>query len=327
MIRFWQSGTFSRTSLFMQKPIALLLLNWNTHQHTAHAIHSLLTHCNQALFDIVVADNGSIDGSLGKLREEFPNLAYIDNVQNLGFAEGNNRAIDYSIRNGYAYSLIINNDTEVDQDLVTGLFNHLQLHPEAAAVQPAIYWMHQKEVIWNGLGRFNQVIGKVYNLKQKHYTASYKHAEWLTGCCMLVRNTILQQTGSFNKEFFLYYEDVELSFRMRAAGHQLHYLPQHKIYHEAGASGQLATRDKEGTLSPVIHYYVSRNHIWFLRKFGNPLLYPFMLLFHSPYYLGLLAYFLIRGRKKKANYLFSGLKDGFFVSEEVIWPELKNQHN
>lgn len=314
---------FLQNFAVMPKPIALLLLNWNTPQHTSNCIKSLLAHSDQQAFDIIVADNGSTDGSLEKLKAAFPSLIFLDNQENLGFAEGNNRAIAYSIKNGYAYSLIMNNDTEVEEDIVKGLFQHLESHPEAAAVQPAIYWMHNKTSLWNGEGHFNPVTGRIYNKKRKTYTAKFTKTEWLTGCCMLVRNSVLEKNGGFNKAFFLYYEDVELSFRIRAAGHELHYLPEVTIYHEAGASGQLATREKEGTLSPVIHYYVSRNHIWFLRRFGNPICYPLMFLYYAPYYLTLLCYFLIRGRRKKANYLFNGLKDGFFVSEEVIWPKLK----
>jgi GT2 family glycosyltransferase len=314
---------FVLTSLLMPKPIALILLNWNTPQFTANAISSLLKHCNPLLFDIIVADNGSTDGSLNTLQNSFPDLIYLDNQENLGFAEGNNRAIEYSISKGYIYSLLINNDTEVDQDLVSGLFAHLEVYTEAAAAQPAIYWMHQKQAIWNGLGLYHPIIGKIYNNKKIQSATAFHQAEWLTGCCMLIRNSVLQQTGAFNKAYFLYYEDVELSFRIRKAGHELHYLSELKIYHEAGASSQLSSKEKEGTLNPVIHYYVNRNHIWFLRQFGNPLYYPIMFLYYLPYYVVLLGYFIIRGRRKKAGYLFNGLKDGFFAPEEVIWPKLK----
>jgi GT2 family glycosyltransferase len=311
----------------MPKPIALILLNWNTPQFTSNAITSLLQHCNPLLFDIIVADNGSTDGSLSILQQSFSGLIYLDNQENLGFAEGNNMAVEYSISKGYIYSLLINNDTEVDQDVVTGLFDHLEAYPKAAAVQPAIYWMHQKQVIWNGLGLYNPITGKIYNNKKIQSVTAFHQAEWLTGCCMLLRNSVLKQTGAFNKAYFLYYEDVELSFRIRKAGHELHYLPGLKIYHEAGASSQLSSKAKEGTLSPVIHYYVNRNHIWFLRQYGNPLFYPIMFLYYLPYYLVLLSYFLLRGRRKKAGYLFSGLKDGFFAPEEVIWPKLKKDIN
>lgn len=304
----------------MSKPVALLLLNWNTPVHTASCIRSLLHHCNTALFDLIIADNGSTDGSLDRLRADFPELIYLDNRENLGYAEGNNRAIQYSISRGYTYSLVMNNDTEVSTDLVNGLYQHLEQHPEAGAAQPAIYWMHRRSSLWNGRGCYGQFSGRVYNRKEISGTA-FQQADWLTGCCMMVRNSILKQHGGFNRQFFLYYEDTELSFRIRAAGHELHYLPAESLYHEAGASGQLATKEKEGTLSPVIHYYVSRNHIWFLRRYGKPVFYPMMFLYHAPYYLALLGYFMLRGRRKKAHYLFSGLKDGFFTPETVIWPE------
>jgi GT2 family glycosyltransferase len=312
----------------MPKTVAVLLLNWNTPVHTLNCINSLLTHCNKNLFDIIVADNGSTDGSLATLKAEFPDLVYLDNQENLGYAEGNNRAIQYSIENGYSHSLILNNDTEVDQDLVTGLLQHLQNHPEAAAVQPAIYWLHDKTAIWNGEGKYNALTGKIYSDKTiPKSNAAYSTAQWLTGCCMLVKNEILKTTGLFNKQFFLYYEDVELCYRIRASGQQLHYLPSVKLYHEAGASSQRSSKEKEGTLSPIIHYYVNRNHIWFLRRFGNPLFYPVMLLCYFPYYLAYYAYFILRGRTKKAEYLFNGIKDGFFTPETVIWPELKKGQN
>ncbi|WP_158798479.1 glycosyltransferase family 2 protein [Pedobacter sp. L105] len=307
----------------MQKPVAILLLNWNTPLYTSNCISSLLAVGDHSLFDIIIADNGSTDGSLQKLKSQFPQLTFLDNEYNLGFAEGNNRAINYSISQGYMYSLILNNDTETEEDLVKLLLQHLQEHPKAAAVQPAIYWLHDKTKLWNGNGCFNAVTGKIYARKiPAVHPVKYIRAKWLTGCCMLVRNSVLAKEGAFNKQFFLYYEDVELSFRLRAAGHELHYLPTATVYHEAGASGQLTSREKEGTLSPVIHYYVSRNHIWFLGRFGNPLFYPFMILFNAPYYLGLLCYFMLRGRRKKAKFLINGIKDGFFTSEKVIWPKL-----
>lgn len=312
----------------MPKPVALLLLNWNTPVHTSNCIRSLLTHCNSNLFDIIVADNGSTDGSLIQLKAQFPELIYLDNKKNLGYAEGNNQAIRYSIDRGYTYSLIMNNDTEVDEDLVSGLLQHLQNHPEAAAVQPAIYWLHNKTAIWNGEGKYNAFTGSVQSNKSiPQPAAAYTSAKWLTGCCMLVKNEVLKTTGLFNKQFFLYYEDVELSFRIRAAGHELHYLPTVKLYHEAGASSQRSSKEKEGTLSPIIHYYVNRNHIWFLRRFGNPLFYPLMFGYYLPYYLAYYCYFMIRGRKKKAEYLFNGIKDGFFTPETVIWPELKKEQH
>ena len=306
----------------MHKSVALILLNWNTPVHTANCIASLKSYCDTSLFDIIVVDNGSADGSLTLLQTQFPDLIYIDNKENLGFAEGNNRGLIYSIECGYTYSLVINTDTEVDEDIVSKLVQHLNQHPEAAAVQPAIFWMHKRSMIWNGDGRFNKFLGitssntKLPNVKSEY---AYQVAQWLTGCCMLIRNSALIKIGLFNKKFFLYYEDVELSFRLRCDGYELHYLTSCKMYHEAGVSATI--EKKEGFLSPIIHYYVSRNHIWVLRRYGTGFFYPVNFVYNGFYYLSLFAYFKLRGRNEKARLLIKGLKEGFFTPKNLIWPK------
>jgi GT2 family glycosyltransferase len=304
----------------MPKPVALILLNWNTPVHTAACIASLKQYCNERLFDIIVADNGSTDNSLETLKAQYPDLIYIDNKENLGFAEGNNRAIRYAIEQAYVYSLLLNTDTLVDEDIVSKLSQHLDNQPNAAAVQPAIYWMHDKAKIWNGKGGFNKLTGNAPSstkLPDASFANDFEQADWVTGCCVLFKNAVLQQSGLLNKIFFLYYEDVDLSFRLRECGYQLHYLSGCKMYHEAGASATV--KKQEGNLSPVIHYYVCRNHIWIIRRYGNIALYPINVLYNGAYYLALLAYFILRGRTQKAGYLIKGLKEGFFTAKNLIW--------
>ncbi|MDB5112232.1 MAG: hypothetical protein JWR67_3346 [Mucilaginibacter sp.] len=308
----------------MPKQVALILLNWNTPIHTANCIYSLKQYCDEQVFDIIVADNGSTDKSLSILRSQFPDVIYIENNENLGFAEGNNRGLIYSIEKGYTYSLVMNTDTLVDEDIVSQLSQHLNDHPKAAAVQPAIYWMHDKTKIWNGKGDFNKILGLTYsNKKPSAYNNSntFETAKWLTGCCMFIRNSALKESGLFNRQFFLYYEDVELSYRFSELGYELHYLPSSKMYHEAGISAKVEAPKKEGALSPVIHYYISRNRLWFLRRYGNTLYYPIYLISSVIYYAALLIYFKLRGRNQKAAYLIKGVKDGFFTSKKLIWPK------
>jgi len=305
----------------MPKPVAIILLNWNTPLHTINCIASITQYADGDLYDIIVADNGSTDGSLALIKAQFPNLIYIDNKENLGFAEGNNRALTYSIEHGYTYSLVMNTDTEIDEDIITGLSTHLELHPEAGAVQPAIYWMHNKTSIWNGRGGFNNILGLPYSDKSiAQPSATFKTAEWLTGCCLMIRNSALTKSGLFNKQFFLYYEDVDLSFRLRGVGYELHYLPSCKMYHEAGVSAKVDVKKKEGMLSPIIHYYTSRNRIWILRRYGKPIYYPIYFITSAFYYSALWIYFKLRGRNEKASFLIKGLKEGLFTPKNLIWP-------
>ncbi len=134
---------------------------------------------------------------------------------------------------------------------------------------------------------------------------------------MMVKNAALVLCGGFNNSFFLYYEDVDLSFRLRKHGYELHYLPTCKMYHEAGVSAKV--EKDEGFLSPVIHYYTSRNHIWFLRRYGKDVFYPINIIYNGLYYIAVLGYFTMRGRKQKARFLLKGLKEGLFTSKKLIW--------
>jgi GT2 family glycosyltransferase len=306
----------------MPKAVAVILVNWNTPVLTANCINSLLQYCNKALFDIIVADNGSTDNSLQILTAQFADLIYIDNKENLGFAEGNNYGLRYSIDNGYEYSLVINTDTVVDEDIITALTAHLNNHPEAAAVQPAIFWMHNRAKLWNGPCGFNALLGVTYSKTQDSIQerTNFKPVDWATGCCVLIRNSALKEAGLFNRQFFLYYEDVELSYRLRSHGYEVHYLPSSKMYHEAGMSGKSKVQTEEGFLNPFIHYYTSRNHIWFLRRYGKSVFYPINFVYNAGYYITLLAYLKLRGRNKKVSLLLKGIKEGLFTAQTLIWP-------
>lgn len=301
----------------MVKPIALILLNWNTKYHTEKCISSLKKYTDETLFDIIVADNGSTDESLTVLKILFPDLIYLDNKVNLGFAEGNNKAIDLAIKLGYEYSLLLNTDTIVEEDLVNNLLMYLRKNKTIAAVQPAIYYLHNKNKLWNGVLDFNQFWGYTYS--KKKIPTNPISVKWITGCCFLIRNEVLMNVGKFNNQFFIYYEDVELFYRIKANGYELHFLPNVKVYHEAGVSGQLPNKSKEGTLNPIVHYYLTRNKIWFLRKYGNRFYLPFNVLNALLYNFLILTYFILLGKKIKTRYLIKGLKDGLFTPSKFIW--------
>ncbi len=97
----------------MEKKVAIILLNWNSYEHTANCIESL-SAVRPANFDILVVDNGSTDGSGTALQNKFNHIIYLPNATNEGFAGGNNRGFAYAIEHDYAYSLMLNNDVFVD---------------------------------------------------------------------------------------------------------------------------------------------------------------------------------------------------------------------
>lgn len=305
----------------MSKPIAIVLLNWNTPTLTLACVSSLIKFNNPDLFDIIIADNGSTDNSLTLFKEHFPDLIYIDNQENLGFAAGNNRALQVAIDKGYQFSLLLNTDAFVKDDIITPLLEYACLYKDVGIVQPAIYWASQPEKLWNGGGRLNTLIGRTHSStnKKNDQNNEIKSIDWATGCCMLIRNEVLSRVGLFNEHYFLYYEDVDLSLRFVKNSYPIHYYPEAKVYHIAGASGKKEiTTSNEGVIHPIIHYYNARNKIWLLRSHTKNMFLPTVILYNSVYYLAILAYFIIRRRWNKAKFFLKGIKDGLLTEREKV---------
>lgn len=301
----------------MLKKTALVLVNWNSFEFTNQCLNSL-KHCKSLTFDIVVVDNGSHDGSATNLKEEFPEIILIQSATNLGFAGGNNLGLDYVLENNYTYVMLLNNDTFVEPNFVDVLVNYMDLNLDVGIIQPKIYCNHNRKLLWNGGSYFNKFFGitytKGYLRKDKPDYNRIKEVDWVTGCALLTRTAIIKKVGKLEEKFFIYYEDVDLSFKIKKEGHKLIYHPESIIYHIAGMSNKSKTKRKEGFLNPVVHYLVQRNRIWFLKRYTVAYYIIPTVLYHTCYTLAVMLYFVLRRRFKKLNALLSGIKVGISKS-------------
>lgn len=295
------------------KKTAIILVNWNSFEYTQQCILSL-QHSTGNNFDIIVIDNGSQDGSGKKLKATFPQIILIESDTNLGFTGGNNLGLEYSLNKGYQYSMLLNNDTEVEPDFLDILTDYMDQHPDIGAIQPKIFYHQDRTLLWDGGSYFNRLLGITYTSglgkkpAQKHNII--KPVDWVTGCCFLTRNTILQETGLLAKNFFIYYEDVDLSFRIKQLGYKLIYYPDSVIYHIAGASNKKKEKGKEGYVNPIVHYLNFRNRIWLLKKY-TPIYYaPTVILYTFFYTLTVMLYFAARFRFNKLSAVGKAVKDG-----------------
>ena len=126
----------------------------------------------------------------------------------------------------------------------------------------------------------------------------------------MVKTEVLKKVGLLYDPFFIYYEDVDLSFRIKNAGYDLGYAPASVIYHIAGMSHKSTKKTAEGYVSPKVHYLNARNHIWLLKKYTSALHAPTVILYQSLYYLSVTAYFILRGRWQKMKALYKGIGEG-----------------
>jgi GT2 family glycosyltransferase len=308
----------------MSKKLAIILVNWNSYALTNDTLQSLYQTTYKD-YDIICVDNASTDESLNQLRINHNNIIILTCDQNTGFTGGNNKGMQYALQHGYEYTLLLNNDVAVESDFLEPLVQALDANKNLGAVQPLIYFHHDRTLIWNAGSRYNKWLGVTktigYNKKDADQTERYQtdrnqnqgsvsKIDWITGCAFMVKTELLKKVGLLYEPFFIYYEDVDLSFRIQQQGYDLGYAPRSVIYHIAGMSHKSAKKTAEGFVSPKVHYLNARNHIWLLKKYTSVLHAPTVVLYQSLYYLSVTAYFILRGRWKKIKALYKGIGEG-----------------
>ncbi len=294
------------------KSVAIIILNWNGYEVTRQCLK-----CYYKLnlgHQIILVDNGSNDESGKNLAHEFPQLEFVPLANNLGFAGGNNIALRRVIDQGYSFVLLLNNDTSFHEDFITPLTDYMISHPKVGAIQPKIFYHFKPDIIWNAGTIYHSFIGMPKTIGENSVDEGafdqLKQVDWLTGCAMLIRTSILSSVGLLDERFFAYYEDVDLSIRIRRAGHQLVFFPYVKIYHIAGQSLRLNKPNSEGYLQPIFHFYNLRNQLYVMRKhllwFHKPTAFTFVI-FRD---LAIVLYFIFRFRFQKSHMAWKGLIQG-----------------
>jgi GT2 family glycosyltransferase len=297
----------------MNKKLAIILVNWNQYELTKSCIMSIF-NCSYQNFKIIVVDNCSKDKSVSKLKKDFPNIHFIQNNSNLGFTGANNKGIEYAKSEGYEYIMLLNNDTEVDENFIEPLLNRLNSEKELGAIQPLILNFHNQETVWNFGGRFNKFFGIPITLNKNIELNTLQNeslTEWISGCCFLFRSSLVDLIGCLDDDYFVYYEDSDYSLKIKNAGYKLGIESKSIIYHHEGESWK---KEKYwgGSISPFVHFLVIRNHIFFIKKnkrefncFGKWIFQIFKLAAYSSYFI-----FMLRFEKLKMVYkgFFEGLK-------------------
>lgn len=241
--------------------VAAVILTWNNLADTLDCLDSLqkLDYRN---FRVLIVDNGSTDNTVPIMRERCPNARIIQNMCNLGYAEGNNIGISYALKEGADFVLILNNDTIVDPGVAKELITAAQEHPEAAVFCPKIYSCDPPNQImfagakWNSGRAMFRFIGLGEEEKGQYETLS--ETETASGSAMLLRADVIPTIGYFDARYFLLWEETDWCSRVRRRGYKLLYVPTAKVWHKASRSF--------GGPGPLYHYYYTRNRLLWIEK-------------------------------------------------------------
>ncbi|MFC6733725.1 glycosyltransferase family 2 protein [Haladaptatus sp. DYSN1] len=238
---------------FISPSVAIVLLNWNNYNDTAECLYSL-QNLDYSNYHIYVADNGSTDGSAERLAEEFPWCEVIFNNENLGFAAGNNRAIDQALEQGFDYILLLNNDTIVKPDFLKPLVKTGERYDDVVIVGGVI--RDEAENVWSAGGSF-----KSWTLRLEHETSpstSEYETRFVSGAMMLIDAAFLKGVGGLNESYFFGMEDEEIAWLARQQENRLMINPKSQIQHKVGQSSS--------EHSPFRYYHDARNRLAFATK-------------------------------------------------------------
>lgn len=242
--------------------ILIILVNWNGKQDTLECLSSLqkVTYPN---FTTVVVDNGSGDDSVARIREKFPNTPVFETHKNLGFAGGNNVAIEWGLRKDFEWFLLLNNDTTVDPNFLQEFINAAKMQPKAKIFGAKIYRYHDPQRIDHLGGIWNPKIGEFEslgfaNIDDGTSFETMQPVDYVCGAALLMHKSVPEKIGFLEKDFFLFWEETDFCCRARRAGMEVWTAPKAKIWHKVSSS---FTGGK-----PQMHYFWWRSRLLWIHR-------------------------------------------------------------
>ncbi|HEX6050835.1 MAG TPA: glycosyltransferase family 2 protein [Gemmatimonadaceae bacterium] len=225
--------------------IAVAVVSYNTREHLRRCLASVAA---EGAPETVVVDNGSTDGSIEMLRNEFPDVILVVDESNPGYGGAANAAI---ARCRAPYVLLLNSDTELRHGALQVLRQYLDDHPRAGMVGPRLRnpdgtlqrSIHQfpsplitlLDYSWVGWAVVRiPGVRALYSRSDPHDRA--RAVPWVVGAALAIRRSAFQDVGGFDPSYFMYFEEVDLSYRLRHAGWETHFAPVTDVIHAGGAS-------------------------------------------------------------------------------------------
>jgi len=247
-----------------------VVLNWNNYEDTKKCLESL----QQATYPnlrIIVADNGSPDGSGKRLQSEFPQHLYVFNEGNLGFSKGCNRGIRVALDDKEcAYVLLLNNDAEVPPGFLEKAIDCAEGDDRIGLVGGKVLQSRESKVITYAGGHIERLRGTAvirgFNEIDRGQYDQAEEVGFVTGALMLIKREVLERAGMLPEEYFFGTEEWDYSLHAQRAGYKLYYVPEFVAYHKGDGS--------HWNYDPRFNYISYRSKLIFQEKYLPRGLFP-----------------------------------------------------
>lgn len=225
--------------------VSIIIVNYNTLELTKNTIESVLEKTQKITYEIILVDNNSSDGSRKFFSSEYysKEIKFIQSEVNLGFGKANNLGINLAKGK---YIFLLNSDTLLINNSIKILYDFMEENKDVGICGGNLYDENQKpahsyNVIPKWWFDIYEVYKKIYLkiFKKRldyNYTNKPRKVGYITGADMFIRKSVLDEVGSFDPDFFMYFEETELSSRIRKAGYFIYSVSEAKIVHLEGKS-------------------------------------------------------------------------------------------
>lgn len=249
--------------------ISIIIINYNTLELTKNTIDSVIEKTIGIKYEIILVDNASTDGSIEYFEEKYKDkIIFLKNKENLGFGRANNKGIE--ITKG-KYVFLLNSDTLLINNAIKILFDYMELNPSVGicggnlydlnlkpthSFLPELPYVTLKTEIDIALNFPKKILLKIKKRREDfNYLNFPKEVGYITGADMFIRKEVLKKSGNFDKDFFMYSEETELTYRIKKNNYKVMSVPEAKIIHLEGKSTKLKENKYHILLESKYKYY------------------------------------------------------------------------
>lgn len=244
--------------------VSIIIVNYNTKDLTRNCLKSVFEQTKNITFEVIVSDNGSIDGSIEMIKSEFPQVVLIENNANLGFGKANNIGSKNAIGK---YLFFLNSDTLLTSNVLELFIKYANTHENEFGIiggnlinanGKPVHSCRKNYSIENN--EFKKIFDNIY-LKIKKQRRDYNYlskpleVDFVPGADMFIKKDFFINIGGFDESFFMYYEDFDLCIRCKENGKKIISLPTVKIAHLEGASSKDNLKKYEMITKSKYHLY------------------------------------------------------------------------
>jgi GT2 family glycosyltransferase len=267
--------------------VSIIIVNWNGCEMLDACLASVYTQEFPA-YEVVVVDNGSVDQSIPMVQAKYPQARLLALEKNTGFCYANNHGVREALGE---FVVLLNNDTEVESTWLRPLYDFIVQYPDVAACDSKVLYDEHRDVIWSA-GALYSPAGTAHPRAYGEYDderfSAVTEVFGAVACSAIYRREVFERLGGLDEDFFAGYEDVDWSFRARAAGYRIFNVPASRVYHKVSMT-------QVHNSAPFVYRGQRNVEIVYLKNMPITLLLRYGLA-HIFYVLGSGVYFICIGR-------------------------------